>query len=297
MKSTILVAAAAAFLIAPVCTQAAANQAPTATAQAQIRQEAVQNAQEIRDGFLEQSRVLRQDFQVQSDSIREGLQNSLRTIQQNINLSPEEANDEALRVRMEAREMIQTKAEEVRQKIAANREEFRKELEEGRDKAKAAIEENREAFKEKVKSLNDEKKKTAVADFSEKISELNKKYTDHLASVVNNIEVILQGIISRTEKAAVDGKDVTSVREAITEAEKDIATARSQIVKQAATTYAVDGSLTDDNLRAEISSVRDALRNDLQAARDIVLAARRSVSEAAVALGHIQGINDLEIEQ
>jgi len=136
-----------------------------------------------------------------------------------------------------------------------------------------------------------------VTDFSEKISELNAKYTDHLTTVTNNIEVVLQGIISRTEKAAVDGKDVSAVRGAITKAEEDIAAARSQIVRQAATTYAIDADLTEENLRAEISSVRDAFRNDLQAVRDSVLAARGSVSEAAVSLGQIQGINNLEIEQ
>lgn len=285
-----LVAAAAALLATPVSAQ-------TVTDQAQIRREAVQNAQEIRQGFLEQSKSLRQDFQAQSDSLREGLQNSLRTIQQNIDLSPEEARDEALRVRTEAREMIQAKAEEVRQEITANREEFREQLEKGREEAKAAIEENRAALQEKIRSLNDERKKTAVTDFSEKISELNAKYTDHLTTVTNNIEVVLQGIISRTEKAAVDGKDVSAVRGAITKAEEDIAAARSQIVRQAATTYAIDADLTEENLRAEISSVRDAFRNDLQAVRDSVLAARGSVSEAAVSLGQIQGINNLEIEQ
>lgn len=287
---------AAAVLVLPAYAQQ--NTAETAPLSAeQIRQEAVQKAQEVRQGFLEQSRNLRQGLQEQGESIREGLQNSLRAVEQNAELTPDEARSEALRIRTEAREMIQTKVEEVRQQIVANREEFRKQLEEGREEARTTLEQNRAALQQKIAALKDERKKEAVADFSEKTSDLNVRYTDHLTAVVNNIEVILQGIISRTEKASVDGKDVSGVREAITKAEEKIAAARSAIVAQASKTYPIDAAITDDNAKTEISAVRDGLRKDLQAVKDAVLEARRSVSEAAVALARIQGIDKLEIEQ
>lgn len=297
IKLTTLIAVVATLLIVPAFAENTINQAPVTTVSKEIRQEAAQNAEEIKQEFIDRSRDLRQEFQIQSNSIRDGLQNSLKAIQQNIDLSKDEAKEEALRARTEAREMIQTKAEEVKQEMMLNREEFRKQLEEGKEEARVAMEENRLMLQKRIKSLNDEKKKTAVTNFSEKISELNIKYTDHLTSVINNIEVVLQGIISRTEKASVDGKDVSSVRQAIVKAEEKIAEARSKIIKQSAMTYAVDGGFTEGNLKTEASLVREALRNDLQATKDAVLIARRSVSDAAVALGHIQGINNLEIEQ
>jgi len=286
IKSAILAVSAAAVLVLPAYAQQ--NTAETAP---------LSDVQEDKQGLLEQSRSLRQEFQTQSESIREGLQNSLRLIQQNTDLSPDEIKSEALRVRKEARDMIQTKAEEARRQIVENREEFRKQLEEGREEARTTLEQNREALQQKIAALKDERKKESVADFSEKTSDLNVRYTDHLTAVVNNIEVISQGIISRMEKASVDGKDVSGVREAITKAEEKIAAARSAIVAQASKTYPIDAAITDENAKVEISAVRDGLRKDLQAVKDAVLEARRSVSEAAVALARIQGIDKLEIEQ
>jgi len=297
-KAILLLAVGIVLSVQSVGAQTTAQQVPAQVEQVQgIRQEAVRNIQEAKDDLLEQSRSLRQNFQVQSDSIREGLQNSLQVIQQNTDLTPEEARDAASQVRIEARETIQTRVEEIKQEITANREQFREQLEARKEEAQALIQQNREALAERVKSIQDERKQTVVINLSEKIDELNARYMDHLTSAINNIEAVLQGVISRTEKAAVDGKDVSGVRGAIAEAEEDIATARSYVIGQSATTYVIDDNLIEESLRSEISRVRDVFKSDLQAVKDEVMRARESVSDAAMLLGRIQGINNLDIEQ
>ena len=261
-----------------------------------IRSGAVQGILDAKNNLLEQNRALRENTQTQTEAVREELHNSLMLIQQNTDLTSDEARQAMLQVREEARITIQNRIEETKQAITANREEFRNQIEERKLQAEELIQENREALQERLKVIKDEKKQEIVLNFTEKLGELNEKYMDHLTASLNNMETVLQGVMSRTEKASVDGKDVSGVRTAIAVVEEDIAVARSYIINQLATTYVVN--VTDeDNLRDDVSLVRNEFRSDIQLVREAVLKVREDLSEVASLLGEIQGIDNLEIEE
>jgi hypothetical protein len=261
-----------------------------------IRSGAVQGILDAKHNLLEQNKILHENTQMQTEAVREELHNSLMLIQQNTDLTSDEARQAMLQVKEEAHITIQNRIEEVKQAMTVNREEFRNQIEERKLQAKELMQENRTMLQERLGAIKDEKKQEIVLNFTEKIGELNEKYMDHLTASLNNMETVLQGVMSRTEKASVDGKDVSSIRTAIAVVEEDIVVARSYIINQLATTYVVN--VTDeDNLRDDVSLVRNEFRSDIQLVREAVLKVREDLSEVASLLGQIQGINNLEIEE
>lgn len=181
--------------------------------------------------------------------------------------------------------------QEVREDIQKVREDFRKEIEARRESMKTTIQARREELKKKLQTIKDERKRVAVERIDQNIADLNSRATVHYASVIDQIDKVLARIISRTDTAQSNGKDVAAARAEITKSQNAISAARSAVAAQALKVYKVSVT-TEANLKADVGAARQALRDDLKKAEDSVKAAREAVRQAAIALGKVQGENE-----
>jgi hypothetical protein len=175
------------------------------------------------------------------------------------------------------------------QKIQAAREEFRKTLEAKRMELQKNVQARREALKTRLQNIKDERKKAAVERIDKNMAELNARMTAHYASALDQIDAVLLRIVARTDKAQADGKDVSTVRSAITAAQGAISAARAAVVSQTGETYSMS-IRTEATLKDDVGGTRQALHDDLVRTRGLVKDAREAVRKVAVALAQIPGI-------
>lgn len=103
-------------------------------------------------------------------------------------------------------------------------------------------------------------------------------------------------MVSRADKAEAAGRDVSTVRTAVSGAEAAIASARdTTVAAQAAKTYAIEVT-TEETLRAAVEAAREALRADLTTVRESVKETHTALRVAATTLAQIPRVNDLEVE-
>jgi len=152
----------------------------------------------------------------------------------------------------------------------------------------ARIDARKSALQAKLTKIKDEAKRKMVEKIDANIADLNTRMTDHFSKVLDQIDSVLTRVITRTDKAQSDGKNVTLVRTKITDAKNAIATARTKVQAQAAKTYTINVT-TDTALRGAVQTVRKALHDDLKVAGDAVKAAHEAVRQAIVALASIAG--------
>src|SRR3989338_7601731 len=185
---------------------------------------------------------------------------------------------------------IKAFSEEAKHAIETKREEFKHKLEAVREEVKQTRENIREELAEKLQVVRDVRKKDIVERLDERMDELNQNRAEHYANVLEKIEKALAHLISRTEKAAANGHDVSAVRAAITEAEAAIKTAREAVAAQAAKIYAFD--ITDEaTLKQKIGEARRALETDLKKVHEAIKAAHEAVRKAVIALAGIPGVD------
>jgi len=220
---------------------------------------------------------------------------ALPAISQNIEQEAQNIKITAREFRKEEVQQFQTKLQETRVQFQKQKEEFKNKLEAARAEAKAKIEKQREELKTRLGKIKDEVKKQTIERIANQINGLNEQMTKHFSDVLNKFDDVLGRISSRTDKAEANGRDVSAAKTAIAAAKTAIAAARSAIEVQSKKTYDITIS-TEDALRRDVSKAREALRADLVKVREVVFAARDAVHKAAVTLGQIQGINELEVQ-
>jgi DNA repair exonuclease SbcCD ATPase subunit len=171
------------------------------------------------------------------------------------------------------------------------RQEFKSSVETKRAELKAKIAEERDQLKSRLAKIRDERKKQTVEKISQRLEELNENRVAHFTEVLNKLDKTLERIISRTDKAASRGLDVSAVREAINTARTAIAAGRNAVNAQAAKVYQI-GITTEERLRADVGAARQALHDDLVKVRDVVKAARDAVHNAAASLAKVPRVDE-----
>lgn len=146
----------------------------------------------------------------------------------------------------------------------------------------------RDRFASKLSTIRDEKKKAIVQKMDQLISQLNARRTAIMLRHLEKIEEILGRVEMRTDTLAAEGKDVTTVRTAITKARDAIAAARTKVNAQSTKSYTINIT-TEANLGSAVSTARLALGRDLQAAHQSVVTARKAVRDVLVALSKVVG--------
>lgn len=210
-----------------------------------------------------------------------------------------DVSERAIQIRSLNREDLKAfeeKREELKNEIEAKREEYKKEIEERREEVKKEIEAKREELKTRLLTIRDEQKKKAVLKIDEEIKRLNERMVEHFSNVLDKMEEVLKGVVSRADKAEAHGLDVSGVRALIVNAELAIDSARASVLEQASKVYEID--ITDeDNLRADVSDIRKALRSDLGNLKDIIKGVHTAIRESAVGLAQIPNVDEYEVEE
>lgn len=189
---------------------------------------------------------------------------------------------------------FQDKQTELKNLLQQKKIEFQSRIELRRTELKDKIQAKREELKQRLQNIKDENKKKIVERIDQNIDALNEKILNHFSNVLEHLENVLAKIVSRTDKAEINGRDVTSVEAAIQAAGAAITASRSAIEIQTNKIYTIATS-TEDTLRLEVGKARQALHDDLVRVRDAVFAAREAVKKAAAELHKIQGVDELEV--
>lgn len=194
-----------------------------------------------------------------------------------------------------AKEKFQQNRERAKEMAEQSREEFKQMMELQREEVKNKIETKREELKTQLKKIKDGKKKTKVEDIDKQLDALNTRLTTHFGDVLDQIQGVLDHIISRTDKAEANGKSVTAVREAIVNAKTSIELARQSVSTQAGKTYSFTIS-AEENLKSDVGKARKSLHNDLSIVKTAVKTAHQTVKTAATTLAQIPKVNDDEVD-
>ncbi|MEK7168222.1 MAG: hypothetical protein AAB707_00740 [Patescibacteria group bacterium] len=242
-----------------------------------IRQDARQQIQEARQGIREEIKDSRQN-------VREEVKDLRQNVREEVKQNRETIKKEFEAKRTEAKNLMESKKEEFKNKVEAKREEV-----------KSKIEAKRGELKEKLGKIKDERKKQVVEKVYNQINELNKRRLDHFSAVLEKLEKVLDRISNRAAKAEANGRDISAVKTAITEAANTIALSRTAIQNQAGKVYAPIIS-TESALKTDIGKIRQALHSDLAGVQETVKTSREAVRKAATILAQIPKVDELEVE-
>lgn len=189
------------------------------------------------------------------------------------------------------RTQFQQQAAQEQQVLKADRQAFQQNIE----SQKTVLQTKREVEKAKLKTdlakIKDLRKQETVTNLDQRFTDINQKTTAQWTDALNRMDDLLAKISSRSDKAALAGKDVATTTAAITTAKADIAAARTAVVAQTGKTYPITVT-TDTALKSAVAQVRDTLNNDLKAVRDLMQAAKKSVSQAAESLSGIPKVDE-----
>lgn len=176
-----------------------------------------------------------------------------------------------------------------------------------RDAAQVRMTTLKEKMAKRVSDIEDKVKQEAAKNIASQFENLNNVWTDKFMNQLDRYVTIVQKMQARSAIAASTGKDVTAVDAAIQSALTAIATAKADVVVQAAKTYVVDTSAFPtvstttpsgqtkimQEFRKSFQTLHTGLFKDLFALRDGAMKdARTAVQSALQALGQIPGVDE-----
>ncbi|AKM79591.1 MAG: hypothetical protein UX85_C0001G0250 [Candidatus Beckwithbacteria bacterium GW2011_GWB1_47_15] len=161
-------------------------------------------------------------------------------------------------------ETLKERLQERLEERITTREEHREELDDWRATLSA-----------RLKQIRDERKLRLAAHLTERFNQINQKYTEHVARLLNRMRAILAKLETRVEEAGGDAE----TEAAIAAAYSAIAEAETANETQAAKEYEL---VFDDEagLRSAAATAKQLLKDDLGELRDKVHQARKAVVEA-----------------
>lgn len=179
-----------------------------------------------------------------------------------------------------------------------------------REQAQVKVQQTKEKVQQKLTKIKDQKKQQLAKKIANQFDHLNQVWTDHFVKVLDHLDLVLQKVQTRTDKASANGKDITAVNTAIETAKTAIATARTAVTAQAQKTYTISDTTIDagvssttatttagqekimQNLRLQFKTAKDQLQKDLFALRDgVIKDARNAVKNALQELTKINGVD------
>lgn len=238
-----------------------------------LRQNVKTEIRDARQSVKSEVRDLRQNVQVEVKNVRESIRGAL----------PEK--------REEAKRLMEQKREEAKALMRQKREEFKARVEARREELKKRVEAKREELKERLKKIKDERKKQVVVRIDERLNAINANRVERFTENLDKIQKALDHVVTRTDKAADRGLDVTAVRTAVTNAQTAINASKAAIEAQASKTYTLTVN-TEITLRSDVGVARQALHKDLQAVFETLRNAHDMVRRAAVALAQVPRVDE-----
>lgn len=176
-------------------------------------------------------------------------------------------------------ENIKKRESELKSVFEARKERVTEELKTRREDAVEKHKQDRATFKEQLGKIRDTKKQAAVTRIDSKVSEINKKRTDEMATRLTKMSEILDKVGVRSSEAKATGADITTVDALVTAARTAVTSAQTSVSTQAGKVYTANIS-SEATLGSAMSSTLDSLHTDLTATFDTVKAAHLTVQEA-----------------
>jgi hypothetical protein len=150
--------------------------------------------------------------------------------------------------------------------------------------------ERKEKIQKELLKIKDDKKRAIVERINKRINDLNQNRTKHLALVLSKIETTLSKIKNFVNNIEMKGRDVSSIKNSITEVEKALVVSRQTIQAQASKIYEVVVT-TENNLRGDVGKTRQALRDDLIKTQETVRDVREKMRQVFNNLNSFKDIN------
>jgi len=147
-----------------------------------------------------------------------------------------------------------------------------------------------------VGDLQDEKRAERVLKIDERLAAINERMTTHFSEKLSKLQDLTLRIAARADAAEENGADVSTVREALANIDKQVDIAQEAVTAQVGMTYEITFE-SSDTLRADIQAVKEELRLELVAVKEAVQAAQKTVRDALVALAAVvDARDDVEVE-
>lgn len=179
------------------------------------------------------------------------------------------------------------------QNVQQKRDQVRQNVQQKREELQGRIQQKRDQLKQRLQKVKDERKREVVERVDRRLDEFNENRVNHFLDVLDKLNEVLARIVSRADKAAARGLDVSAVRTAVTDAEKALKAARDAVQVQAGKTYTVVTATTTENqLKSDVGRARDAVHSDIKKLFGLVKAARDAVHKVAVTLAQIPRVNE-----
>ena len=258
---------------------------------------------------------IRQDARQQIKEVKQSVKGEVKELKQNVRGEIKElrqnVREEVKQDRETIKKEFEAKRMEVKNLMEIKKEEFKNKVEAKREEVKSKIEAKKVELKERLTKIKDERKRQVVERIYNQINELNKRRLDHFSAVLEKLEKVLDRISGRSAKAEANGRDISAVKIAITEATNAIALSRTAIQNQAGKVYALIISTstvaitntstssianTESVLKIDVGEIRKALHRDLDSVQKTVKTAQEAIRKAATTLAKIPKVDELEVE-
>jgi hypothetical protein len=188
----------------------------------------------------------------------------------------------------------------LQQKAQERAQAHKERVNEWRTEAVNKVRDVRENAQKRIDAIRDAKKRDAANKIINQLERINKNWTDHFARVLDHLDMVLQKIASRAQKAKDNGKDTSLVDAAIAAAEAKIVQARAAVATQAQKTYVLENSTAANDqgalmsqLREKFKALKDQLHTDLTTLRDGAMKeAKEAVKDAFKTLSSVLSVNE-----
>lgn len=159
-----------------------------------------------------------------------------------------------------------------------------------RQNAETQIKAEREAFQEKLATIKDTRRKMLVDQIQTKLSSVSANRTNAMSENLQKLSTILENIQNRANTAKANGKDTSAVDAAIVNAQTAIQKAQAAVTTQSGKTYIITITATSSaGLKAGVGIKTKEFRTDITAAYQLMVAAKKAVNQAYLALAKVIG--------
>ncbi len=173
--------------------------------------------------------------------------------------------------RLKAQERVQTTKERVETKIASREARLQT--------RKENIATRTASLKAKLKTFKDQQKAKVAERVNENLNKVNESRTDTMLKHLEKMVEILSRLETRVNEAGQSGKDISSVTTTITDAQETIKTTKGAVETQSTKDYTIVAT-TEAKIRQDAQAARNNLHTDLKTVHNLVVAARKTVSDA-----------------
>lgn len=213
-----------------------------------------------------------------------------REIEERI-LREKERTRELLKLELERKKENLQKASELKEEALKKRNELlqenlKKMLEKKKIVSEEIFKEKRDRFKMKVAEIKDVRKKILLTNLDTKIAMINKKRTEEMTKIIKRLREVLAKIESRATGFELSESEKSELETAVNEAKVAIDNAETSVIAQAEKQYIAEIT-TESELKDSLGAIVKQMEKDLQDVNMIILAAKKSLSNAGKLLNTV----------